>query len=106
MIHIFKFLFLLVSIIFLSLNIAYDKYYEDLSRLSLGKSMVEDNILQLNSKLIHPYDFLLNHRLKYDILNALRLKDSGSVVFLKKQLWNLDSHNLHTIHLFKKYNLR
>jgi len=106
MTKIFKFLLLLISIMFLGLNIAYNKYFYDLSRLSIGKAMADDNILQRNSKLLHPYDFLLNHRLKYDILNALRLKDSGSVVLLKNQLWNLDSHNIHTIHLFNKYNLR
>lgn len=106
MIKIFKFLLLVVSVMFLSLNIAYYKYYEDLSSLSIGKSMADDDILQRNSKLLHPYDFLLNNRLKYDILNALRCKDSGSVALLKKELWNLDSHNFHTIHLYDKYKLR
>lgn len=91
---------------FLSLNIAYNKYFEDLSRLSIGNSMADDNLFQRNSKLLHPYDFLLNHRLKYDILNALRLKNSSSVMVLKDQLWSIDSNNLHTIHLFNKYNLR
>lgn len=104
--NLLKYLIFSTLIIFASLNIAYNKYYQDINRLMLGKPLIDDNPIQLYSKKIHSCDFLLNHRIKFELLNAIRLKDSVSINMLKDELWNIDSQNYNTIILFKKFNLR
>lgn len=100
-----KVLIFFIIILFACLNLAYDKYYKDLNRLSWGKQITADNTIQQYSKKLFPRDFLLNHCFKYQLLNAIRLSDTVSIKTFQDKLWSIDSQNYQTINLFKKYNL-
>lgn len=100
-----KIIVLLLVLHFILLNSAYFKYHLDFKSLQRGNVSKRDNPIEYIAKILYKRDFLLNHRVKYELMNCIIRGESDRIKILKGQLYQIDSNNYSTMNLLHKLEL-